>query len=422
MKWLYLIIFLLIVTNCYAKPNETLSLSVDDADIRTVIQQIAKLADRNIVVAEEVRGDVSLHVKEVDWNTALESILEAKQLQAIDKGNITLIKPKEAENTEPQYEEQSPEVIVRTLTIPLRFNNAQQLVKQMQSDKKYYLSTQGSIIADLRSNSIIIRDEENALQATCELISALDVPVPQVMIEARVVNIQNKTSRELGVRWGINNLDGINDWQGEALINLPIASPYAAQASFSVLKLPQDLHIDLELAALESEHLIEEIANPRLITLNQQQAVIRQGDEIPYQETSANGATSVSFRDAVLELRVTPTITSKNTIFLALVVKNDSRSAESLAGDIPVISTKEISTQVILADGETVMLGGVHSQDKSDKKQGVPFLSKIPLLGMLFRNQQSSLMDKEMLIFVTPKIVASTQWEGNDSNPCSTLL
>lgn len=174
----------------------------------------------------------------------------------------------------------------------------------------------------------------------------------------------------------------------------------------TILKLPQDLHVDLELAALESEHLIEEIANPRLITINQQQAVIRQGDEIPYQETSANGATSVSFRDAVLELRVTPTITAGNTILLNLLVKNDSRSAESLAGDIPVISTKEMSTQVSLANGETVMLGGINSQDKGDKQQAVPLLSKIPLLGALFRNQIAYLTNKEMLIFVTPKIIA----------------
>lgn len=217
MKLLYRIILFCIVISCNAKPNDTLSISVNDADIRTVIQQIAELADRNIVVAEEVRGDVSLHVKEVDWNTALDSILEAKQLQAIDKGNITLIMPKPVESPIPiiQEKESAAGTAMHTTIIPLQFNNAQQLVKEMQVHKKNYLSANGSLSADRRSNSIIIRDEIDNAQATCELISALDTPVQQVMIDARIVNMQNKTSRELGVRWGVSNDGSESTWQNE---------------------------------------------------------------------------------------------------------------------------------------------------------------------------------------------------------------
>jgi len=414
---LFLVLFFSI-KNCCAKIPETLSLSATAVDVRTVLQQIADLAERNIVVAEEVQGDISLHVRDVDWQTALESVLEAKQLQAVDKGGVTLITSRANELTLPPLptiattENNSPS----TRIIPLRYSNAEAILTQFQIHKQNYLSSTGSISADLRTNSVILRDEIARITAACELITTLDIPVQQVMIAARIVNIQNNLSRELGVRWGLVTQDTNQQAHKEWIINLPAAPLYGAQTSFTIAKLPRELAIDLELAALESEHLIEEIANPRLITINQQQALIRQGDEIPYQETSANGATSVSFRDAVLELRVTPTITYGNNILLLLAVKNDSRSAESLAGNIPVISTKEMSTQVILADGETLMLGGIYSHDKSTKYQRVPFLGAIPLIGYFFRNDLRYVSHKEMLIFVTPQILSDSMLHQDKHN------
>jgi len=292
------------------------------------------------------------------------------------------------------------------------------------------LSSRGSITVDERTNSLLIRDLPENINVVKEIIESLDVPIKQVQIEARIVTVNEGNLDELGVRWGITNTNGsttvggsiesnlafagLYNGGGDGVpvddflnVNLGLANPAASSIAFQVAKLGSDLLLDLELSALQAESKAEIISSPRLITTNKKPAYIEQGTEIPYLEASSSGATSVSFKKAVLSLMVTPQITPDNRLVLDLTVTQDrpGQVVKTGTGEAVAIDTQRIGTQVLVDNGETVVLGGIYQHSLSNSVEKVPLLGDLPLLGALFRRSSENIGKQELLIFVTPKVV-----------------
>ena len=279
----------------------------------------------------------------------------------------------------------------------------------------------GSVRVDERTNTLLIRDTANSIEDIRRMVNVLDIPVRQVIIEARMVTVKDSINEELGIRWGVTDtdsefatsgtLEGANtagsgivpDLADRLNVNLPVANP-AASLAFQVARLADGTILDLELSAMEKENKAEVIASPRITTANQKQAYIEQGVEIPYQEASSSGATTTQFKKAVLSLTVTPHITPDDRIILDLIVTQDTVSTVQ-NGQAPGIDTQRIGTQVLVNNGETIVLGGIYQQAIISTVSKVPILGDIPYFGWLFRNSNNFNEKKELLIFVTPRIV-----------------
>jgi type IV pilus assembly protein PilQ len=292
------------------------------------------------------------------------------------------------------------------------------------------LSEQGKLGVDVRTNTLWIQDSKTKIEEIRKLIKQLDVPVKQVLIEARIVEVSKDFARDLGIRWGVakpnhlnSTLHGLNQMeQGTVpahaipynqrlnldLVAAPVVGMTPASVGIALAKLGDNILLDLELSALESEGRAELISSPRLIATNQQPAIIDSGQEIPYQESTSSGATAVSFKKAVLSLRVTPQITPDSKILMDLKINQDTASTQLFNG-VPAILTKEIQTNVLVSNGQTIVLGGIYHQDKSKTINRVPFLGQLPVVGNLFKNTRVSLKNDELLIFITPKIIANSQ-------------
>jgi type IV pilus assembly protein PilQ len=304
--------------------------------------------------------------------------------------------------------------------IQINYAKAADLVLLIQDKQNSLLSSKGKVTADSRTNTLWIQDEESNLQEVRRLIKSLDVPVPQVLIEARIVEVNKDFGQDMGIRWSLAK-PGFTEEQAEGdnlpaadvplnkrlnldLVALPASLASPATAGIALARLGDGILLDLELSALESEGRAELISSPRLITTNQQAAVIESGQEIPYQELTTSGATSVSFKKAVLSLKVTPQITPDGSILMDLQINQDTPSHKTFNG-VPAIVTKEIHTNVLVNNGKTIVLGGIYRRDKNKVLNRVPFLGELPILGALFRNTQISLRNDELLIFITPKII-----------------
>lgn len=446
-----------------------------DIPTRSVLQLIADVSDLNIVVSDSVGGNVTLRLINVPWDQALDLVLQAKGLDKRRNGNVIWIAPqaeiatREQALADAKAKLQEVKELV-TVYIPMSYGKAQDIVALINkagggssgagaSTKGGFLSSRGSITADERTNTLLLVDTPERVEQIRDLVAKLDKPVQQVLIESRVVVATDNFARELGAKFGIsggfqsghnvvttsgnqsvadqmanialNNRIAGNDGQlpvsaaggvgGGILVpnlanrlnvNLPAASPSGA---FGLAILGADYLLDLELSVSQSEGRSELISTPRVITANQQEADIKQGQEIGYvtfQGGAGAGATaSVQFKEAVLELKVTPTITADNRVFLTLNVKKDSINqlvANPGGGFVPQLDKREINTAVLVDNGQTVVLGGVYEFDKSTDLKKVPFLGDIPALGALFRNTKKSDQKAELLIFVTPRILNET--------------
>ncbi|MDF1757612.1 MAG: type IV pilus secretin PilQ [Legionellaceae bacterium] len=301
--------------------------------------------------------------------------------------------------------------------IKLNYAKALELVVLLKDRANSFLSERGIIVADSRTNTLWLEDTNEQLQRVKKYIHDIDVPKKQVLIEARLVNMTNDGAEDLGVRFGMlqtnNSLENTNsDQSGSKNTNhlnfdlsaLPLdASP--ASLGIALVTLGKHVLLDMELSAMESEGRAEIIAKPSLLTLNQEAAVIESGEDIPYQEYTASGATSVSFKKAVLSLKVVPQINFDGKLMMELFINQDSDSGRRVQG-VPVITTKSIATNVIVGDGETIVLGGIYKQDKNNSIIRVPFLGTLPIVGHLFRRTQARIKNEELLIFITPKILS----------------
>ncbi len=413
--------------------GEKLSLNFQDIEVRSVLQLLADFTDLNIVVSDSVQGKLTLRLKNVPWDQALDIILQSKALGKRQAGNVIMIAPAEEianrERIELEGMKQKVELApLRTEFFQANYAKASELAELLKSGTGSILSERGSVSVDDRTNTLLINDTVDQLAAIRALVHRLDVPIRQVLIESRIVIASDDFNKDIGVRWGLNRNTTVDDGEGfitagnssgvQGLIaggdagngrfnvNLPSANA-AGSLAIALAKLPLGTLLELELSAMQAEGTGEVVSSPRVITANQHEAYIEQGVEIPYLEASSSGAASVSFRKAVLGLTVTPQITPDDRIVMDLKVNKDTVGQLVGAGEnqIPSIDTREVSTQVLVNNGETVVLGGVYEQTLINKTDMVPFFGNLPLVGKLFQHNIAQDDKSELLVFVTPKII-----------------
>jgi type IV pilus assembly protein PilQ len=433
--------------------GERLTLNFQDIETRAVLQLLADTSGQNIVVSDSVQGNVTLRLQNVPWDQALDIVLRTKGLDKRRQDNVIIVAPTEElaarEKAELAARRDVQELApLRTEYLQVNYAKAGDLATLIKSSgDSSLLSARGRVTIDERTNTLLIQDTADRLNDIRRLVSTLDIPVKQVLIEARIVIVNDDFSRDLGVRFGgaiagaygssgtiLGASTGVNsgtdDDQGPPIdvpadgvglgrpttivtrpvderymVNLPVANP---AGRFALTLLDSNYIVDLELSAAQAEGRGEIISSPRVVTANQREAVIEQGVEIPYQESSSSGATTVSFKKAVLALRVTPQITPDNRVIMDLTVNKDSvgQFIQGAGGAlIPSIDTREIVTQVLVDDGQTVVLGGIMETEVRDTENKVPFLGDIPGLNVLFRSTSKRNNKDELLIFVTPRIL-----------------
>lgn len=416
--------------------GERLSLNFQDIEVRAVLQLIADFTGLNMVASDTVGGNVTLRLKNVPWDQALDIILKAKGLGMRQIDNVIMVAPNaeiaareklELESSK-QVEELAP---LRTEFIQVNYAKATDLANLIKAEENNLLSERGSVTTDERTNTLIVQDISTSLQSVRDMISKLDIAIRQVLIETRIVNADETFAKDLGVKFGASKTipslnDGVRAIGGKnagdtnfgggtafvtddnenLIVDLPAAAIGAGALGLAFGKVGSWL-LQLELSALLAEGRGEDIASPKVITVNQKEAIIESGVEIPYTEASSSGATTVSFKKAVLSLRVTPQITPDDRVLLDLQVNQDTQGA-AITGGIPTINTRNVGTQVMVDNGETVVLGGVYSQSENASSDRIPFFGDLPYLGFLFKRTKMENEKSELLIFVTPKILKNS--------------
>jgi type IV pilus assembly protein PilQ len=433
--------------------GQRLTLNFQDIETRAVLQLLAETSGRNIVVSDTVQGNVTLRLRNVPWDQALDIVMTTKGLDMRQNGNVIIVAPAEeiaARETADLEAKQAISELEPTYSEFLQVNYAKasdlaMLISAEGGGGNSLLSDRGSIAVDDRTNTLLIQDTAERLQDIRRMVTTLDVPIKQVLIESRIVVVSDDFSRDLGVRLGLtafneNGSDGLTTISGtgagtdtmigSALDNLadpangtiyPVALPQLgnrynvnvpitdAAGRFALAILKSDFLVDLELTALEAEGRGEIVSTPRVITANQKEARIEQGVEIPYQQSASSGASTIQFKKAVLSLTVTPQITPDNNIIMDLKVHKDNVgdiiSTGGLGGTVPSIDTRSVETQVLVADGQTVVLGGIYETERRETINKVPFLGDIPFVGNLFKSKSRIDNKAELLIFVTPRIL-----------------
>jgi type IV pilus assembly protein PilQ len=419
--------------------GQRISLDFKDADLQNVFRIIAEVSNLNIITSDDVKGKVTLRLINVPWDQALDLVLQAKALGAKQDGNVIRIAPLAALRTEERARLDAQKEVEKlkatleavTVTLPVSYTKAADL----QPKIKDLLSEGGKIQIDDRTNTIVMRDLQRNVDEARALIAKLDTATPQVLIEARIVEVDTSFSRELGVQWGGSwntagktkfGVSGIQDSTGAFLPGAPVTNtgltPFSSTSptpnfavnlpakfglgagggiSFGILR--DNLRLDLSLSALEASNKGRVISSPKVITIDNKEATIEQGTQIPYSTVSASG-TNTQFIDATLSLKVTPHITPDGGVIMKLEAKNDSQGDVGATGQ-PAINTKKATTEVLVRDGETAVIGGILQISRKETEVGLPWLSKIPVLGYLFRNDTSQATNRELLIFITPKIL-----------------
>ncbi|OFC69721.1 type IV pilus secretin PilQ [Alteromonas confluentis] len=413
--------------------GKPISLDFQDVPVRQVLQIIAQTNGFNLVTTDTVTGNVTIRLEGVPWDQALAMILKIKGLDKRMEGNILLVAPAEEltarETAQLQSNKQVKDLApLTTANITVNYAKAESLAQILKSADGGILSERGSVTVDDRTNTLLLKDNQASIDEAREVVNALDIPVKQVLIESRMVTVRDNVDEALGVRWGFTSttsdgavsgsIEGADSAAGGILpsianrmnVNLPVSGENAARIGFQIADLVDGNILDLELSALESENKGEIIASPRITVANQHEAYIEQGTEIPYVQAASSGATSVEFKKAVLSLKVTPHITPDNRIILDLVVTQDTRgeTVETSTGPAVAIDTQEIKTQVLVDNGETVVLGGIFQQTSTSDVSKVPLFGDLPVVGNLFKRNASIYQKRELLIFVTPKIVVES--------------
>ncbi|MEY3006000.1 MAG: hypothetical protein RI942_342 [Pseudomonadota bacterium] len=433
--------------NEFAYVGDRISLNFQDIEVRAVLQLIADFTELNLVASDTVTGRITLRLQNVPWDQALELVLKTRGLDKRQIGNVLMVAPADeiAERERQQIEanKQIAELApLSTEFIRIRYAKADEIVDLFSAgseDGGSLISARGSVIVDPRTNSLIVTETSAKLAEIRNLIDLVDIPIRQVMIEARIVIAQSNLDEQLGIRWGggytnndfdgkgnaltisgdIENVTSLNQsiidglpstvsYPGALLVDLGVGEP---TGSFAVGFTSRDVFLTAELSALEAIGKGEVVSQPKVITGDKQKASIKSGTEVPYQESSAGGATATQFKEAVLQLDVTPNITPDDRILLDLVINQDSIGDLVPSGDggsIPTIDTTELTTQVLVGNGETIVLGGVFRTEDLEKVSKVPVLGDIPFMGQFFKSTSTSRTKTETLIFITPRILADS--------------
>ena len=437
--------------------GEKLSLNFQNIEVRALLQVIADFTNFNVVTSDTVTGTVTLRLKDVPWDQALDIIMQSKGLGVRKSGNVLWIAPKDELAAKEQVDLESKKKIAdleptRTQSFQLNYTKAEEVAKGLTGQgtaggagntagqTNRILTPRGSVIFETRTNQLFVSDVPSKLEEIQALIAKIDIPVRQVLIEARIVEADDSFGRSLGVKLGSSDLRGLRggipgynvggsnfatvggnytnvgiqtgqtpntatSYNDTQFVNLPAPGIGAQAATFalSLFGATANRFLNLELSALEAEGKGNIVSSPRVVTADQTKATIEQGEDIPYQQATSSGATSVQFKKASLRLEVTPQITPEGNVILQLEVNKDSRGALTAAG--PAINTKRVKTDVLVENGGTVVIGGIFTQDEQNDINKVPLLGDIPFLGYLFQNRVKSIRKTEMLIFITPKIV-----------------
>jgi type IV pilus assembly protein PilQ len=431
--------------------GEKLSLNFQNIEVRSVLQVIADFTGLNIITSDTVTGNLTLRLKDVPWDQAMDIITQSKGLTMRKTGNVILVAPSEEVAAK---EKQTLEAIqqiddldqLRTEVFTLRYMKAEDLKTILSDPKQKILSKRGNAVIDARTNTVFVQDTAKYLEQVQAIINKADVAVKQVMIESRLVIADDKYSKSLGARFGVTQTgkpgrsnatvsgsmgnrptalsDGTltqgthngsvqtaltngsvltsSDGQPDLMSNLPVANAFGSFA-YSIFHLPAGLLLNLELTAMESDQRGKVISSPRVTTANQHKAKIASGTEIPYLQASSSGAANVTFKSAVLSLEVTPQITPDEKIIMELDVRKD-RVGQVFNG-VPSIETQNINTQILVGNGETAVLGGIYEQIERDDVEKVPFFGDLPIMGNLFKRKMKRNDKTELLIFITPKIM-----------------
>jgi len=415
--------------------GERLSLNFQNIEVRSVLQLIADFTGLNLVVSDSVGGALTLRLKNVPWDQALDIILKTKGLGMRENGNVLYIAPNEEiaarEKLELESQQQVEELApLRSEFLEINYASAGDLASLLKDGDNTLLSERGQVSVDERTNTLLIQDTALKLNEIRRLIDRLDIPVKQVLIESRIVVANDDFSKDLGAKFGVFNVDGrdlgqnkVADVTGGNLdllepltagdpipiedtlnVNLPLAdATRAGQFALSFLKLPFGYAVNLELSAAQAESRAEVMSNPRVITANQSTARIESGTEIPYVSQTSSGATDVEFKKAVLSLEVTPQITPDDRVNMEVTVNNDS--VGDVVSGVPSINTNEVTSNVLVDNGQTIVLGGIYTEDNTESYTKVPFFGDIPVAGRLFRRDSRTEDKQELLIFITPKII-----------------
>lgn len=435
--------------------GDRLSLNFQDISVRAVLQLLADFTGLNMVVSDTVRGNITLRLKNVPWDQAMQIILKSKGLSKRQQNNVVMIAPTQEIASREELELASQQKIeelapLRSEFIQINYAKGKDLASLLKSAENRLLSERGQVTVDDRTNTLLIQDTAAKLEDIRRMILKLDVPVRQVLIESRIVIANNDFAKDLGVRFGWSGsrtvtdghdvniaggmagyLDGtysankgpwLQDTAGNAfnsgialpngtsaealLVDLPVTAPSGA-INFLLGKIGSYL-LQLELSAMQSEGRGEVVSSPRIITSDQNKAIIKQGVEIPYQEASSSGRTTVAFKEAVLQLEVTPQITPDDRIMMDLKINKDSPDFSREVLGVPPVDTRSVETAVLVDNGETVVLGGVYERTKTIQKDQVPFFGDLPVVGYLFKRNQEADENTELLIFITPKILKET--------------
>ncbi|MEQ1683792.1 MAG: type IV pilus secretin PilQ [Burkholderiaceae bacterium] len=437
--------------------GEKLSLNFQNIEVRALLQVIADFTNFNVVTSDTVTGNVTLRLKDVPWDQALDIILQAKALGLRKSGNVILIAPKDELNAKEKIELEAKAQVaslepVRTQSFQLNYTKAEEVAKGLTGQNSSggsgggnasrILSPRGAVIFETRTNQLFVSDIPSKLEEVQSLISKIDIPVRQVLIEARIVEASDTFGRSLGVRLGGADLRGVRGgvpgygiggdnrisvggnlsavgaqtqqtnvsavpFSDTNFVNLPAAGQGgfgAATLALSLFGATANRFLNLEISALEADGKGKVVSSPRIVTADQTKATIKQGTRIPYQRATSSGATSVEFIDAVLKLEVTPQITPEGNVIMEVKVNKDSPG--STTGSIPPINTKSVETTVLVENGGTVVIGGIFEQLEQETVTKVPFLGDIPYLGNLFKTRAKTSNRTELLIFLTPKVVS----------------
>ena len=425
--------------------GEKLSLNFQNVEVRAVLNVIADFTDLNIITSDTVTGNITLRLKDVPWDQALDIILQTRGLDSRRSGNVIWIAPRDELATREKLALEAQQQIVdleqtRTESFQMNYQKAVEVVKLLSDPQQRILSKRGSAVVDARTNTLFVQDTPSRLEEVRKLIAKIDVPVRQVMIEARIVTASESFGKSLGVRLGFHDLSGrtatignVANGKGVSVggslddtalhagggaqgssstfipgslgVNLPASAAFGPPGvlSFILFNSSATRFLNLEISALEADGKGKIISSPRVLTADQVEALIEQGTEIPYQQATSSGATSVSFRKANLSLKVKPQITPDGNVIMTLDVNKDAPGATTAAG--VQISTKHVKTEVLVENGGTVVIGGIFDQNDQTDINRIPVLGELPYIGWLFKNQTTTTRREELLVFITPRIV-----------------
>ncbi|TNF70100.1 MAG: type IV pilus secretin PilQ [Gammaproteobacteria bacterium] len=404
--------------NLLFRHNEKITLDLQDISVRAALQVLADFAKFNLVTSDNVTGNISLQLKNVPWQEVLDIILVAKNLGKRKIGNTLYIAP--ATVIAVQEEEALAALNATEAAEPLRnefirlnYADVKELYRVLTTQKQDVLSARGSLSVDPRTNTLIVEDIQSYIDKINLLVNELDIPTQQVLIEARIVEISRSVIDELGINYSGSANVNIDGKGGTVTGNVnpnfvtPTLPPIAGSSTLglSFARLPGSISLNMELLALESEGEAKQVSNPHLVVSDNEEAYISQGQEIPYLESTSSGAASLTFKDAVLELRVTPQIAPNDYLVMTILVKKDQKTNEQVAGGAPILSKREIKTRLLMKNQETIVLGGIYEKEIAHRRSKVPLLGDLPLIGWLFSSRSDRIINRELLIFLTPRII-----------------